>query len=895
MAQWQKIIVSGSDAILKTVTLDNGIAIGSQILSSSQAGTKLSGSFTGSFTGDGSGLTGVSAAGTVSSSAQIAALLPASTVSSSAQVTALLPASTVSSSIQIDYNSITNKLSGVVSSSAQIAPLLPASTVSSSAQVIAAMPGAISSSTQFQTLANPFTGSFTGSFVGSGASLTGLNIGSALNVDVYKFVGDASTTLFTVSSSYFVSSVFVSVDGLSLINTEDYSISGAGITFVTAPPSASNIVVRALINAQSSGTGSFTGSFTGDGSGLTGVSAAGTVSSSAQIAALLPASTVSSSAQVDYNSITNKLSGVVSSSAQVAPLLPGGTVSASAQLPPLLPAGTVSSSTQLPAGTVSSSAQFPGWVTASSQIALTGITGTTFAASNFTFPQNLTVGGTLTAERIQTEYITSSIIFESGSTKFGDTSDDTHAFTGSLSVLGSISGALVLPAGVVTASSQIDYNSITNKLSGVVSSSAQFTTLANPFTGSFTGSFTGDGSGLTGVSAAGTVSSSAQIAALLPASTVSSSTQFQTLANPFTGSFTGSFTGDGAGLTGIASTLATAGGAGTGTVALQSQTLTIAGGNGVTTSANAQTITVSAPAGTVSSSIQVDYNSITNKLSGVVSSSAQVAPLLPASTVSSSAQVTALLPASTVSSSTQFQTLSDPFTGSFTGSFTGVFPYGSLSSIPGGIVSSSAQVAPLLPGGSVSSSAQYPGWVTASSQIDYNSITNKLSGVVSSSAQVAPLLPAGTVSSSGQVTLSGITGTTFSTADFTFPQNLTVAGNLFVDGTTTTVNTANLNIEDRFILVNSGSVPGGNAQGGIIAMDNGANASGSAVFYSTENSINRWGLAENVASNATVVTQTAYVAAVVDMTVAAQSASLATYAKPGNIRVETNGDVFIYG
>ena len=667
MAQWQKIIVSGSDAILKTVTLDNGIAIGSQILSSSQAGTKLSGSFTGSFTGDGSGLTGVSAAGTVSSSAQIAALLPASSVSSSAQVTALLPASTVSSSIQIDYNSITNKLSGVVSSSAQIAPLLPASTVSSSAQVIAAMPGAISSSTQFQTLANPFTGSFTGSFVGSGASLTGLNIGSALNVDVYKFVGDASTTLFTVSSSYFVSSVFVSVDGLSLINTEDYSISGAGITFVTAPPSASNIVVRALINAQSSGTGSFTGSFKGDGSGLTGVSAAGTVSSSAQIAALLPASTVSSS------------------------------------------------------------------------------------------------------------------------------------------------------------------------------------------------------------------------------------TQFQTLANPFTGSFTGSFTGDGAGLTGIASTLATAGGAGTGTVALQSQTLTIAGGNGVTTSANAQTITVSAPAGTVSSSIQVDYNSITNKLSGVVSSSAQVAPLLPASTVSSSAQVTALLPASTVSSSTQFQTLSDPFTGSFTGSFTGVFPYGSLSSIPGGIVSSSAQVAPLLPGGSVSSSAQYPGWVTASSQIDYNSITNKLSGVVSSSAQVAPLLPAGTVSSSGQVTLSGITGTTFSTADFTFPQNLTVAGNLFVDGTTTTVNTANLNIEDRFILVNSGSVPGGNAQGGIIAMDNGANASGSAVFYSTENSINRWGLAENVASNATVVTQTAYVAAVVDMTVAAQSASLATYAKPGNIRVETNGDIHIYG
>jgi hypothetical protein len=37
--------------------------------------------------------------------------------------------------------------------------------------------------------------------------------------------------------------------------------------------------------------------------------------------------------------------------------------------------------------------------------------------------------------------------------------------------------------------------------------------------------------------------------------------------------------------------------------------------------------------------------------------------------------------------------------------------------------------------GTVSSSGQFPGWITASSQIDYNTITNKLSDVVSSSAQ----------------------------------------------------------------------------------------------------------------------------------------------------------------
>ena len=45
------------------------------------------------------------------------------------------------------------------------------------------------------------------------------------------------------------------------------------------------------------------------------------------------------------------------------------------------------------------------------------------------------------------------------------------------------------------------------------------------------------------------------------------------------------------------------------------------------------------PTGTISSSAQVDYNSIQNKLSGVVSASAQVTPLLPAGTVSSSGQI----------------------------------------------------------------------------------------------------------------------------------------------------------------------------------------------------------------------------------------------------------------
>jgi len=55
---------------------------------------------------------------------------------------------------------------------------------------------------------------------------------------------------------------------------------------------------------------------------------------------------------------------------------------------------------------------------------------------------NLLVTGRITAEEFHTEFISSSIIYESGSTQFGNSLDDTHIFTGSLRVNGSITGSL---------------------------------------------------------------------------------------------------------------------------------------------------------------------------------------------------------------------------------------------------------------------------------------------------------------------------------------------------------------------------------------------------------------------------------------------------------------------
>ena len=58
-------------------------------------------------------------------------------------------------------------------------------------------------------------------------------------------------------------------------------------------------------------------------------------------------------------------------------------------------------------------------------------------SGNVTIEGDATITGTLTAQEFHTEFVSASIIFESGSTKFGDTSDDNHDFTGSLNLSGS--------------------------------------------------------------------------------------------------------------------------------------------------------------------------------------------------------------------------------------------------------------------------------------------------------------------------------------------------------------------------------------------------------------------------------------------------------------------------
>ena len=66
-------------------------------------------------------------------------------------------------------------------------------------------------------------------------------------------------------------------------------------------------------------------------------------------------------------------------------------------------------------------------------------TGDLAITGSLNVSENIVVQGTITAQEFNTEFVSSSIIFSSGSTKFGDSSDDTHDFTGSINVDGGIS------------------------------------------------------------------------------------------------------------------------------------------------------------------------------------------------------------------------------------------------------------------------------------------------------------------------------------------------------------------------------------------------------------------------------------------------------------------------
>lgn len=248
---------------------------GSHEVSGSITAVAFSGSFSGSFVGDGSGLTGISAGaadltGTdvISGSAQIAEL-GAGIISGSSQ----LPAGTVSGSAQIDGTQITNNVINLGNSVITL--------------------GAASAVPRFLNAVNladtKSSGSFSGSFEGDGSGLTGVTAtpdltntdiisGSNLSYDLTTTSWNVSDELNTTGGLY-ASSKFSIYGTSTTVNGANALWDSATVRYIASTlkfvESPTNNVSKVEIDGTAGAVTAsyFTGSFVGDGSGLTGVAA----------------------------------------------------------------------------------------------------------------------------------------------------------------------------------------------------------------------------------------------------------------------------------------------------------------------------------------------------------------------------------------------------------------------------------------------------------------------------------------------------------------------------------------------------------------------------------------------------------------------------------------------
>lgn len=185
MATWKKLIVSGSDAHLASVTASNSLSVGTnQIITTTQAGTKLTGSFTGSFVGDGSGLSGVTATPTFPTTAKTDL-----TSTDKFFVNDDAGNGTIGNK-QITYANLLTDLAGTNLAVESTDSLTLASS--------------ITGITSFQATSisgSSITGSFTGSFRGDGSGLTGVASKLAVTASAVESSIDLKTQGLTINGT----------------------------------------------------------------------------------------------------------------------------------------------------------------------------------------------------------------------------------------------------------------------------------------------------------------------------------------------------------------------------------------------------------------------------------------------------------------------------------------------------------------------------------------------------------------------------------------------------------------------------------------------------------------------------------------------------------------------
>jgi len=134
----------------------------------------------------------------------------------------------------------------------------------------------------------------------------------------------------------------------------------------------------------------------------------------------------------------------------------------------------------------------------------------------------------------------------------------------------------------------------------------------------------------------------------------------------------------------------------------------------------------------------------------------------------------------------------------------------------------------------------------------------------------------------------------------TVSNNLTVTGNLFVQGAVTAINTADLYVTDRFIVLASGSAAAGD--GGLI-IDRGSDVAGN-VAYGYDSVLNRWGYQNGLTDTTNALAFGALTAGAATNAFAGYVFTEATHGatRPtsgeflqlGSIYIATNEDIWMY-
>ena len=165
----------------------------------------------------------------------------------------------------------------------------------------------------------------------------------------------------------------------------------------------------------------------------------------------------------------------------------------------------------------------------------------------------------------------------------------------------------------------------------------------------------------------------------------------------------------------------------------------------------------------------------------------------------------------------------------------------------------------------------------------YASIAGSLSFTISDGSNTQDIDSGNTLTFSGTANETTVAVSATDTVTIGLPDDvtiggaLTVTGDLTVTGNTIEQQVTNLNVEDQFILLNSGSA----------AQDAGFVVNGQGAALGWDESENRFALDFTGATwNQTSITSDAYIAAVV-------TSEDANYAKNGNIRIDGE-DIYIY-